>query len=119
MDVLWREGGGLYFEPILGTLNISREENKCLLMHIVKENCIRGVQSVAESWFSFHSDSYCCQPNLHPVNTELEYKHLLHYHALEDKLLLNVLSANIASRTVCTLIWNSNFSLPSWIYDKK
>lgn len=101
------EGGSLCFEPVLGTLNILSEEKECHLRHIVKENRIRGVQSVSEPWFSFHSDSYCCQHNLHPVNTELEYKDFLHYRALVDKLFFNVLSSSVASRTVCALIWNS------------
>jgi len=111
MDVLCQGGGSLYFELVLGTLNILSEENECCSRHIAKENHIRAVQLVPEDSFSFHPDSYWCQHNLHPVNTVLEYKDFFHYHALVEKLLLNVLSASIASRTVCTLIWNSNFSL--------
>lgn len=119
MDVLCQGGGSFYFEPVLGTLNMLSEEKELHLRHIINTNCLRSLQSVPEAWFNFHSDSYWCQHNMHPVNTELEYKDFLHYRALVDKLLSNVLSASVASRTTCTLIWNSNFSLFSWIYDNR
>lgn len=119
VDVFWWGGVFLYFEWVLITLNILSEEKECCLRHISKENCIKGVQSVLEAWFSLHSDFYCCQCNLHPVNTKLENEDFLHYHGLVNRLLLNVLSASVASRTVCSLRCNSNFSLFSWIYDYK
>lgn len=111
--------GVLYFEPLLDTPNILKEEKECLLRHIIKENHIRNVQSVPVAWLSFYLDSYQCLCNLLPENTELPHKHFLPYQALVTKLLLNTSTASVASRTVCTLIGNSNFSQFSWTYDNR